>query len=153
MVVSFLDKPGRLSLALTCKFFAIWTLELSSKPSLTFRERVEFLLTLQKDFPNTYFCYCCARPHPLDPNLDWRAQAHAKPACKFGISVWQPGSITFSRHIHLSQSYRLFLDRAQITFMKVNFVMRRYIYGHSHGLSLQSLENTKRLKPSSNWTQ
>lgn len=70
MVVSFLDKPWRLSLALTCKFFANLTLELSSKPFITFRERVEVLSTLQKDIPNTYFCYCCARLHPLNPDLD-----------------------------------------------------------------------------------
>ncbi|KAL7805249.1 hypothetical protein V8C44DRAFT_368781 [Trichoderma aethiopicum] len=142
MVVSFLDKPWRLSLALTCKFFANLKLGLSSKPSLTFtsEERVEFLSTLQNDIPNTFFCYCCARPHQLDPDLDWRAQVHAKPAHFFGELTWQPEIITFSRHIHLPQSYRLFLDRAQITFMEVNLVMRRHFYGHSHGLSLQSLE-------------
>ncbi|KAL7819637.1 hypothetical protein V8C26DRAFT_394706 [Trichoderma gracile] len=138
IVMSFLEKPWRLSLALTCKFFATLTLE-HSKSFLTREDRVEFLSTLQKDIPDTYFCYCCARLRPLDPSLEWRAQLHAESARPFENSHWLPRWID-SRHIQLPKSYNLFLDRARISFMEANLIMHRHFYGYSHGLPLKSLE-------------
>lgn len=138
LVISFLDIPSRLSLGLTCKSLAELTLD-ESKSDLTWQDQVEFLSTLQRDIPYTYFSYNYAKLYPLDPNLDWRSQPHAKASCFFNNSLWLP-VIKRSDHMKLPRRFHLILDRTQISFMEVNLVMSRHFYGFSHGISLQTLE-------------
>ncbi|PTB65488.1 hypothetical protein BBK36DRAFT_1121654 [Trichoderma citrinoviride] len=138
MLISFLEGPWRLSLAMTCKFFAKLTPE-EFRSCLGLEDRIKFLSTLQKDVPNTYFCYCCTRLRPLNPSLDWRAQAHADSTRSFENSLWLPVVIR-SGHIKLPKRYNVFLDKGQISFMEVYLFMRRHLYGFPHGISPQSLE-------------
>lgn len=76
LVIHNLSLPWKFSLALTCKSFTELT-HRSTLSRLEGRELTEFLSTLQKDIPNTHFCFCCNKLRPFDPNLCWKSQIHA----------------------------------------------------------------------------
>ncbi|UKZ87279.1 uncharacterized protein TrAFT101_003086 [Trichoderma asperellum] len=141
LIIDNLPLPWRFSLALTCKYFTELT-HRSALPRLEGEELTEFLFTLQKDIPNTFFCYCCHKLRLLDPNLKWESQAHAWTLRDFRNSYWLPDSCN-AQHVSLPEKFRHSLFSTQISFMEANLVMSRHFYGFSHGIPLQSLERYK----------
>ncbi|KAK0761415.1 LOW QUALITY PROTEIN: hypothetical protein N5P37_006365 [Trichoderma harzianum] len=137
-VISHLPSPWQLSLGLTCRFFSELTRR-NTLPRLEGKYLVEFLSTLQRDIPNMYFCYCCNKLRTLDPNLDYKNQAHTETAGVFTNSRWAPDPTNFL-HIKLPPFFSSFLFDTKISFMEANLVMNRHFHGLSHGTSLRGLE-------------
>ncbi|KAH8130899.1 hypothetical protein LI328DRAFT_160973 [Trichoderma asperelloides] len=136
LIIDNLLLPWKFSLALTCRYFTELT-HRSALARLDGEELTEFLFTLQKDIPNTFFCYCCHKLRLLDPNLN-----SAGTLRDFGNSYWLPDSCN-AQHVSLPEQFRHSLFSTQISFMEANLAMSRHFYGFSHGIPLQSLERYK----------
>ncbi|KAF3076407.1 hypothetical protein CFAM422_001643 [Trichoderma lentiforme] len=137
-VISHLPSPWQLSLGLTCRFFSELTRR-NTLPRLEGKDLVEFLSTLQRDIPNMYFCYCCNKLRTLDPNLDYKNQAHTETVGAFKNSRWVPHP-TNTLHIELPPYYSSFFFATKISFMEANLVMSRHFKGFSLGTSLRNFE-------------
>ncbi|KAH0499239.1 hypothetical protein TgHK011_006444 [Trichoderma gracile] len=138
MIIAFVPRPWKHSLGSTCKFLSKLTVE-EFRTRLEGPDRTKFLTTLQKDIPNTYYCYCCGRLRPLDPNHEWKTQHHTGGTSEFKNSRWLP-DIHHILHVQLPKNLFLFLSKANISFMEPYLVMNQHFLGPSHGLPLQSLE-------------
>lgn len=138
LVISHLPSPWQLSFGLTCRLFSELTRR-NSLPRLEGEDLVEFLSTLQRDIPNMYFCYCCNKLRTLDPNLDYKNQAHTETAGAFRNSRWVPHP-TNTFHIELPPCFPFFFFDTKISFMEANLVMSRHFHGFSHGTSLRGLQ-------------
>ncbi|OTA02198.1 hypothetical protein A9Z42_0025510 [Trichoderma parareesei] len=138
MIIALVPRPWKHSLGSTCKFLSMLTKgELRTR--LEGPDRTKFLTTLQKDVPNTYYCWCCARLRPLDPKHEWETQHHTGGTSDFKNSRWLP-DIHHILHVQLPKNLFLFLSKANISFMEPYLVMNQHFLGPSHGLPLQSLE-------------
>ncbi|KAL6811615.1 hypothetical protein J3E69DRAFT_350023 [Trichoderma sp. SZMC 28015] len=138
LVINHLLSPWQLSLGLTCRFLSELTRR-NTLPRLEGKDLVEFLSTLQRDIPNVYFCYCCNKLRTLDPNLDYKNQAHTETAGAFRNSRWVPHP-TNILNIKLPPYLSSFLFDTKISFMEANLAMSRHFHGFSHGTSLRGLE-------------
>ncbi|KAL7918976.1 hypothetical protein ACQKWADRAFT_214570 [Trichoderma austrokoningii] len=139
LIINQLSLQWKTSLSLTCKHFAELTYR-STLPRLEGEELAEFLSMLQKEIPNMFYCHCCRKLSPFDPNLGWESQTHATihGSCSSRF-YWLPHSCT-AGHALLPEQFRRFVYNAEISFMEAHLVMSRHFHGPSRGIPLQSME-------------
>ncbi|EHK43870.1 hypothetical protein TRIATDRAFT_37302 [Trichoderma atroviride IMI 206040] len=149
LIISNLSLPWKYSLALTCKSFTELT-HRSTLPCLEGEGLIELLSTLQKNIPSVYFCYCCYKLRPFDPNLRWKSRPHEETLSKgdqaygetpniFPRIHWWPNGLQID-HVLFPEQFRHLVSNYNICFMEANLVMRRHFHGFSHGISLKNLE-------------
>lgn len=142
MVKSHMEKPWQISLALTCKRFKAALFPENGLAHLSKKEMGDFLVTLAKDIPNIFFCFCCNKLHPLNPNVDWDGQSHRWTLGYIKNSLWPSEGYRRSHHTWFSQAFFTFMESSDIYFMNAYLVMDRHFNGPSHGIPLQSMERS-----------
>lgn len=130
MVTKNLDKPSLLCFALTCQTLKCYCFPKSL--NLSSSEQTEFLLLLEKDAAEYYFCHFCVKLHP------WYACWFDHPQnlsrdfyTKFGDHCRM---MNWFHHFSLSLPYPL-----------ARVVMNRHFYGASHGVCVDKLAHRDQL--------
>ncbi|PTB76448.1 hypothetical protein M440DRAFT_1377562 [Trichoderma longibrachiatum ATCC 18648] len=134
MILSRLLDPWLLSLSLTCKTF--WT----GMEKEDLRYRVVFLSALQRDLPNTYFCFCCCKLRRLQPGGDWNSQPHRFTPGPYHPRSWWLSEQSNIWHVPTPYHYPTFKSHFHIDFTEAYLIMNSHFLGPSHGLPLKSLE-------------
>lgn len=147
LILGYVEMPWQLSLALTCKGMMAAVFPGDSLQEFAKQDVTEVLALLPKDIPYTYFCFCCNKLRPLNPEVDWDSQEHRWTAGNITNGYW-PSNHNDEGHIFLPRSYFSFISKSDIYFMDVHLAMNRHFYGPSHGIPLQVLERHESLEES-----
>lgn len=143
-IMSYLDLPERMLLALTCKSLMPLASSERSLPRLNLPTKRRFLLVLQRDIPKTFLCPCCSKLQRLNPRLNWKYQDHhIRTACLFSAyfpdSMWRNCHSELRKHIIFPNNWQTFMKHGHICFLDAHLIMNRHFYGPLHGISLRHL--------------
>ena len=121
LIVEHFGPAELLALCLTCKpfFHLFFPNELQLSPE----EKESFLLGLEKDTPNVYYCDHCVKLHP------WRKS-------------WASGSWPSSFQMHSSFGISVRGNPLWLSYGDARLVMNRHFYGPSYGLPLSRLSQS-----------
>ncbi|EHK48520.1 hypothetical protein TRIATDRAFT_53926 [Trichoderma atroviride IMI 206040] len=137
MIAKHLDKPSLICFALSCQTLKRYCFPKSL--DLSFSEKSEFLLLLEKDAAKYYFCHLCAKLHPW--HACWFEHSHL--SMEF-----------YTKDIHHCRMINWFnLFSLSIPYPLARVVMNRHFYGAAHGVHVDKLAYRGKLTdPSCGWT-
>ena len=130
---TYLDKIAVMSLALTCR--TLYQLCFPQSLTLSLQEREEFLLHLEKDTPDVYFCHYCISLHPW--YRSWFRIYHG----------FHDKNLCLEMPCNKQPSLRLPLPYApwNVDYRFARVVMNAHFYGDAHGVPVEKLSGSLRL--------
>ncbi|PTB66751.1 hypothetical protein BBK36DRAFT_1117437 [Trichoderma citrinoviride] len=141
LIFDYLPPAWIISLSLTCKSLRSLVHSLNIVPERgDINSRSQLLSVLQKDVPDTYFCFCCWKLRRLDPFEDWNGQPHRWTPGPYTIRAWWMSEQNNIWHVPAPYHYPTFKSHFHVEFMEAYLVMNAHFLGPSHGLPLKSLE-------------
>jgi hypothetical protein len=123
LITSHLNNVSTTSLALTCR--CLYSICFPILQTLTKREKVELLSSLERDVAAFYFCHFCVKLHRW--HMNW---ARALPA---QYATCMQCLRCMDSRVYLASSWIISYEYARL-------VMNRHFYGSTHGPSLRILK-------------